>query len=828
MVTGVSSDLSANRPAALSGLLSDGLLEGQTEVASLLRPERFARPVDTTDHSAAMDEILRLCQVWGGASQPLLPIREGSIDDYYQHALNTEQIDAVGGLQQIEVELPARVEARRPWDFPALLVAAHKRRERWRAIDVCDLEPEDPWRPIYAAVLGLLPESPDTALNSFHFLIEDLQVDQIVPVARASVNGSLSDLVERLENRDLLTPRQFANVFMASGMQPDTSFLGESRPILPNPRATRRAAGPNLIVVVSPGSVEDLCLLWNLRGAHGDRRVLPIGIPVDAINADSLRALQEPGRATMFGLGGGGCHLVSCSVSAADLESLAALVPACRTSPVEEVLTFGPAAGRPRSHLAVWEGGRTRLNPLSDSDREVLGEAFGTTREPQLLLDVRVDGSPLPADPTMRGLPHWARFQAGEAQIPVHRLQQQETVRVSWPSSWTSLAAVAQTKGFDVRESQPGLAAATLIRALGGVRQVRWLAHHGLVALLYEMAERSGMSWWKRRWSDVHGQLRAEGVDPEALERAAVALGRDDLAIAPAGEGRAVPFDRFATTLGNNTAAERWVAWAERRHLLVRGANVECPSCRTSAWLPMAAVPPPVACAGCGREILHPYGPRDLRFTYRLGEAMRRVLETDSLGHVFALRWFVELFERGGLVGAHPGVEFVDPETQTVTSEVDVVLLFADGTLVPVEVKRRAAGFDEKTSASLNRAATALQAPWDAIAVTEPARDCEAIRQFERRLPSQPRLLITTDQMFADHVMWSMGGDPFTWAPLQGDDDKSRDEKLASFLREHDPDEIWDQVSETLLNRDLVAIRKKARKKDDAAEPDGGASDPQS
>lgn len=816
----MSPEPSTGRLAALPGLLSDGLLEGQMEVSTLLRPERLARPVDATNESAAIEEIVRLCQVWGGSSQPLLPVQNRSISDPYRQALNTEQVDAVGGLQQLDVDLPPRVEGRRPWDFPALLVAAHKRRERWRKIEVCDLALDDPWRPIYASVLGLLPASPDTDFNSFHFLLESLEVDQVVPVQRTTATGSLTDLVGRLENREMLTPRQFANAYMASGMQPDTSFFGESRAVLPNPRAARRAAGPNLIVVVSPGSVEDICLLWNLRGAHGDSRVLPIGLPADAVTAESLRMLQEPGRATMFGLGGGSCHLVSSSVSAPDLESMAALVPSIVATPVERILTFGPAPGRPRSHLAVWEGGRTRLNPLSDADREVLGEAFGTTREPQLLLDVRVDGSPLPADPTMRGLPHWARFQAGEAQVAVSRLQRQETLRVTWPTSWTCLAAVAQTKGFDVRESQPGIAAATLIRALGGVTQARWLGHHGLVALLYEMAERSGMSWWKKRWSDVHRQLKDEGVDAEALERAAVALGRDDLAIAPAGEGRAVPFDRFATALGNNTAAKCWVAWAERRHLLVRGASIECPACRSSAWLPMAAVPPPVACAGCGREILHPYGPRDLRFTYRLGEALRRVLETDSLGHVLALRWFHELFERGGLVGAHPGVEFVDPNTQEVTSEADVILLFADGTLVPVEVKRRAAGFDEKALAGLDRAATALGSPWAAIAITQPARECESVRQFERRLPSQPRLLVTTDQMFQDHVIWSMGGDPFSWKPQEPEDDKSRDEKFASFLRQHDPDEKWDEVSETLLNRELLAVHNKAQTAAPSASPD--------
>jgi len=232
----------------------------------------------------------------------------------------------------------------------------------------------------------------------------------------------------------------------------------------------------------------------------------------------------------------------------------------------------------------------------------------------------------------------------------------------------------------------------------------------------------------------------------------------------------------------------------------------------------MAAIPPPVPCAGCGREILHPYGPRELRFTYRLGEALRRVLETDSLGHVLALRWFVELFERGGLVGAHPGVEFVSPDSGTVVGEADVVMLFADGSLVPVEVKRRATGVDVKALTSMDDVAAAVDAPWDAMAVLQPARDCEATRMAERRLPERPRFLLTTDQLFQEHVMWSLGGDPFEWRPRTQDEDRVRDEAYAKWLRQYDPDHTRDHVSETLLDRALGA----SHTREDATPPSHG------
>ncbi len=144
-------------------------------------------------------------------------------------------------------------------------------------------------------------------------------------------------------------------------------------------------------------------------------------------------------------------------------------------------------------------------------------------------------------------------------------------------------------------------------RALGGVDGISLLQHRPLIVLMYRMAERSGMTWWKRKWKAAHRELLAAGADSATLEETAELLGRDDPAVAPPGEGRAVGFQEFVSALGSTAAASNWIAWAERRHLLVRGAEVVCPDCKTETWLPLAALPPPVPCPGCGRQILQPY-----------------------------------------------------------------------------------------------------------------------------------------------------------------------------------------------------------------------------
>lgn len=702
----------------MKGLLNQGLLEGQHETPVVVRPERPARPVAVGELEAALTEISRSCQVWGGAGHPLLPITDGAYPASYQRLLDRDQFDYVGGLQDIAVDLPYRVGEQYPVDFPALIVAAHEPRDRWRPVQVCDLANDDSWRPIYAAVLGVLPDRPDKSLIDSHSLRADLTYNEVVPLERVTVRGSLEDLTYRLASSEYLTPRNFANIYLASGMSPDTSYIGWDSAVLPRPNEQRRAAGPNIVVAMSPDSVEDLALLWNLRAAHGDARVLPIGIPVDQITVPALRHLQEPGRATMFGFGGGPIRLTSTTVGAARLVTFADTVPGTVVVDYQSLLTWGPAPGRPRSHVTTWKNGRTRLIPLSEGDKEVLRTATTATRPPELLLDVRVPDAPLPTDPTMRGTIFAMRFQAGAAQVEVpNRLA--DTVEVRWPSSWTALAAVVQSRGLKVRESQPGVAARNLIEAIGGIEQTQLLAHRGLIGLIYRMAEVSGMSWWKQRWAAVQAELQQAGMTEAASELAAARAGRDEPVVAPPGEGRAVAFQEFVRALNNKgKAAEHWVSWAERRHLLVRGVDVKCDSCGAPTWLPMAAIPPPVICAACGREIFHPYGQRQMGFSYRLGEPIRRVLETDSLGHVLVLRWFTELLGRGNLIGAHPGVDFIDPSSGQTIGEADAVLLMRDGSIIPIEVKRRAAGATDENERSMDTLAEAIAAPWDVLAVT--------------------------------------------------------------------------------------------------------------
>ncbi|MET8763090.1 hypothetical protein [Lentzea sp. NPDC004782] len=785
------------------GLLDNELLDGPHEVSTWLRPVRCAHPVAVGDVPGALMEIEWLCQLWGGGGRPLLPVRDGQMPDLYARLLESELVDYVAS--GIDVATPFRVDQQSTWDTPVVLIASGEDRDRWlRPVEVVELADDDPWRPVYTAVLGRLPATPDPQKLDLFFLRKDLTFEELFPIRRVQAEGSLQDLLIRLDSSDHIKPRQLSNMNLAAGMEPDTGFMGHDKTIPPR-FPIRRAAGPNIIVVLSPGSVEDLALLWNLRAAHGDRRVLPIGVPAAEFTDQVLGELRQPGRATMFGWSGGKCHVTSSSLGREELTALTARTPGVVVAREEELLTFGGAPGRPGSQVAMWSAGRASPT-VSDADRKVLSPLQQDgARGADVIVDIRVRERLLPRDRTMRGPRFSAGYRGGAAQADVLRMGRIDPVGVMWPPSWTALAATAQTRGLSAKPSEPGLAAVALLESLGGIEQIRWLLHGPLIDLLYRLGERSGMSWWKNRWTSVHKQLRAQGVDGGALERAAQALGRDDPAIAPSGEGRDLPLEDFRKALGGKQpAAENWVTWAEERHLLVRGVRVSCLECNGKSWLPMASLPPPVGCTGCGREIKQPYGASELKFTYRLGEPLRRVLETDSLGHVIVLRWLNELFESWDLVGAHPGVTFTDPATGQDIGEADVLLLFANGDLVPVEVKRRVAGADARTTDLMDTLAEALKAPWDLLAVTQPGRECAELMELARALPQRPRLLLTNDQLHEGFPLWAVGKNPFAAGDSRDpDQDAGREASFVKAVCDGYLEQPRDRVSSTLLDPSL-------------------------
>lgn len=791
----------------MKGILDDTKLEGVADVSTSLRPHRIAELLPAGDLDTLLHRIAFNCEAWGGGGTVLVPSTNGQLTEPYRSMLVASDVDRIeSAIPGHEYKPPRWLSNGMGRRHPVLLIVnGMKERKEWLPFRVADLERDDPWWPIYAATLGVWPATPSSEIFPTPFYREAPEsFEMFFKVERERTSGSLDDLVERLTGDNTNYPRGLTTVHLAQGLLPDTSFLGGGS-VFPQRNATRRAAGPNVVVVFSDDPVADGALLWNLRGAHTREYALPIGVPHSEVNAESLAMLQQPGNAAMFGLGGGKIYLTSTSVQLEELNRLAGEHPGAVVAPWEHLLALGPAPSIPRTQIATFDDGRARLVPLTDRDHEAIYPFGRSGMTPSLQLAISVDRDPVPVSRTLRGDGMTgSHFAAGSAQVSVSSSSAQgRTTEVEWPTGWLRLQCVARDLGLDVEVSPPGRAALALLEAIGGVGQVYWLCHPDLVNLFYRLAERSGMTWWKQRWTKTKQELMSQGVDEAAIEEVAERLGRDAPTITPPGEGRELGFQEFVKALGGNAkAAENWIKWAEPRHLVVRGAKVRCNNCSASSWLPMSAIPSVITCTGCGRVVEQPFPARQLEFRYRIGEVLRRALEVDCLDHLFALRYFDRLLDRQGLVGAHPGVNFRERGSSAVAAEADVVLLFADGSLVPGEVKRTGAGVTPGEIEKLSNVVDRLGAPWSFLAVGQAASDCGAnVPAAESRASDQLRFVVTTDQTYASHAFLSLGADPFIWKP----DPVLPAQRAATFvssLEQRSPEEPWSMQEVIYLERE--------------------------
>ena len=239
--------------------------------------------------------------MWGGGATPILPTTDkaGLRESPYSHAMELASVDDCEPLRSAP-QSPGWGE-----DFPALMMpSATAAAPGLRTIEVADLAADDPWSPIYACTLGSLPDAPDPRLLREANLREGTRFDSFIPVAREAVTGSLADLLQRVR-RVPDSPRQFSLFGLSHGLKPDASFISSFNSP-PGLDSIKRAAGPNIVVVIgTPSTVDDLALLWNLRGAHGVSGGLPIGVPLSELELLCRELASSEGLVQPFGLGVG-------------------------------------------------------------------------------------------------------------------------------------------------------------------------------------------------------------------------------------------------------------------------------------------------------------------------------------------------------------------------------------------------------------------------------------------------------------------------------------------------------------------------------------------
>ncbi len=774
-------------------LLDDTTVTGLYGVRREISPTWTARVVDRDDLGDALQAVEQTCQAWGGGCGPLLPMRRDAdrFSAHWEQYANRLEVDFLATRQipgknaVLANDSAAARVTESGWIDPVLLIFSSQERgpEAWRPVRVPRLAIDDPWCIAYAGVLGRWPDAPDAATLRTARFRPDVDFSEIITTAYDdAVDPSGLDLLGRLRDPQSIPPVLATLALLGRRESVDTTQRG-SDGVLPRSDDVARQYGSNLVVIYEPGSVEDLCLLWNLRAAHGLWEMLPLGVPVTSDVPAIVREWTDKGTVQSRFLGETKCALISCSVERARLDDLAracSVTQAWDVVDADQVLLPPRRPARTSTDLATFATGTTTIAAWSSSDREFLRFPPGSGSL-RLRVHVELERRRLPASRTLHDAPPIPVFRSGGFE-----LQQSEDrlIDISWPDGWTVLDAVVRDRGFVARRSVPGQAAAALLRRLGNVGELDPLLHQGVLAKLDYLGERQGISWFRRELRRIL-QAASEDDLPAGIERELA-----QLRTRPSGDDAYdVGHSQMSQILGGGAKATTWLNWAENRGLLVRGVQVTCHRCGAKSWRTTDELAPPIICRGCGDAIVQPFPAHGLTFRYRAAEPLLRVLEHDALPHLLALRYFIHLFHEAfdrpdRLYGGYPGVDIVDPATGKQVGEADVLLLFTNGDLVLGECKRRPAGLTDSELADFDEFAARIGAAWSFVATPQPASECGPIwRAAERGLPT-PRFALTGEQLLDSPVFWSLGTNPLVWRQEDQQSWTNREQGMLNALPE--------------------------------------------
>lgn len=768
-------------------LLDESRLEGVVPVSRLLGPPLEAMLVDKSSLGDGALAIEHCCQRWAGALNPLIPATSGEMrlappwDDYLrscdvEYVCSNDLVTHDGVVMNFYSHVLR--EGRPGGNFILKVIHARGKQADWyKSVQAARPSEDSPWFIAYAGCLGLLPSHPDAEAVRGNGFLPELEFADLIRVESPIVeNPSAEDLLARLRDPATLVPTSFSafelNLSQASWNTP----LSETTPLLPHQANDAERIGPNIVVLYEPGSVEDLCLIWNLRAAHGLPSGLPLAIPTTADVPAVLDAWKKVTALTSWGPIALRLALVSASVSRGKLEEAAQSSPDISdvVSPAD-VLQSPGMPGRSSTDVATFTDGEATAAAWSSADREAF--PIGPTPRDFYHLKVRIR-------PRNRALPpsKWMQRRTGAMPGPrggcweTNASKPDDLARISWPSGWTVLSSLAHDKGLRVQPSPPGRAAASLLRRLGSVHALIPVLDARLIAELNRLCEREGMSWFRKELRRVTGRVGAS-------ERPSTTLSSeiDDLLVCrgETEDGQLLTYSRLKNrgVFRDRRLTERWLAWAEDVGLVVRGVGVRCDRCGATSWRAMGELSQAPVCRGCGNSVDRPYPADQIVFHYRASELLAQVTRWDALVHLLAMRYFCEVFRAVGdkparLFGAYPGVDFYSEETGKPMGEADVVLVFTTGEMAIGECKRSAHGLKDADIRKLEDLCEKTGAEWSFIATLASAADCPAIwSDSERRLPAPPRFVLTAEHLLKYQVFWAYGADPFAWPNADGDEE---------------------------------------------------------
>ncbi|MFC0005527.1 hypothetical protein [Micromonospora siamensis] len=758
----------------IPGLLDQTPVQGPVALDRYLSPTRSALIVRQDSYSDATTAIAEACTLWGGASTLLIPAPNGGpISSTWQNFLIDNGVDITATRAVVPEELlssgAGTVTISAKGELMIAVLARKDDTGQWpRIFDTATVSEEDPWHLAYSACLGGLPLPPTP--EELHLeRLKDISVQDLVGVDVTPPSESgCEDLLRRTRGNPSLSPVAATLSDWAIHLPPQGSTFF-SLPSMPVKHGEATRFNHNILVIYTPKNVEDLCLAWNLRSIYGQPGHAPFAIPVTADIPAVVAQLKAGHAFSATGLRSLEVAVVSASLSIDRLEAIAAQCgDGFSAIPTESVLRAGVPLSRHSSEVVVFEQGQAQAPVWSQQDRRDISSLAGPLVAAGFTVRFAMRNHPIPPIKSFSGrgvlsdrVAHGALYARNSAPSDVAKL--------AWPDGWLTLSAACHDRGLSASPSTPGHVAAELIHRVGDWEGLLPFLHPDILDLLQQLAQRSGMSWFKNRLNGVLREVSLAEDQAAELERQIHGL---SIGAKSDEELQHVTLDAFQKALGKSRrAAEAWLRWAEKSQLLLRGVLMKCDACRRESWLPLREMAPPVTCRRCARIVERPYGPRDVVFRYRASEHLLSVLELDSMSHLLAGRFLLQIFDAkfgpGYVYGLYPGVTLKHSSTGR-ELEADVLALLQDGSLVPGECKRTAVGLKQQDLDNLDELCDMLDAPWSFIATLDPAENCGPLwRNAERRL-GRPRFVLTREQLLSLSPTWLLNADPLRFGGDEG------------------------------------------------------------
>ncbi|MBF6339486.1 hypothetical protein IU450_26845 [Nocardia abscessus] len=754
-------------------LLRNDRLNGTYSIERLFRPPTPAQIVARDNFASACEVVVSLCDSWGGAYMPLVPINPGQpIDDLWVQLVDRSPVDGINERDLVDTQsqlgygyfthTPTGLYLLRMlMDLP--IPTNHVTVQTARGVS-----PDDPWYLSYLGTFGDHPPEVTEDRREWHGIAAGFNYDGVVPIKQFSGTTGPADILNRLRKPNTMTAVELTLSRLGYTEAPVDLGFPYSNSMGLREWAESWRFGPNVVVVYEQDSVEDLALLWYLRALNGFHRGFPLAVPAVADVPAALSCWQHMGAQRHWGFAGGDMAVISASV---DSDLLKELVTNTRFEVASASEVLRPLGGC-QLHVtdtAHYTNGRAEIPRFVPTEIEALGraalkEAGGWSRVTTIVTD-----SYLPPSRTLRrsGYPHHGYLHGYIAQTSTN----DNILEVFHPSGLEVLDALARDQSQTVRRSVPGRAAAQLIEMIGGMPGITRLACPTVTILLGELTRGRSSSIVKkqlRQFLKVENDAETKNDRYRLLEsRLEEALAKpdvEDVGYKTVNEIRTIA--KLSREAGNE-----WIQWANRRGMLLRGFQSSCENCSHKQWRPLADAVPELICHGCGQVVPDPLGLDTAQIRYRAGETLLRAMNFDVLSHVLALRYLCEVWDGrvgGGprnVFGAYPGLELVDAESKQVVAEADVAVILSNGRWIVGECKTTALGLRESDLTKLWDFADRVNAPATFVATLQSSAECGEIWQRTSSPSGRPHFALTAEHLYNLNfsTVSHLGKDPLAW-----------------------------------------------------------------